>query len=257
MNELLNEASLRELNLRGGEKILDVGSGLGQFSRAMARASGVGGFVLGIERSAEQLAEARKLAPAESGGGFVEFRKGDALELPLRDSEWESFDVVHTRFLLEHVNEPLRVVSSMMRAVRPGGRIILADDDHDLLRLWPEPPGFMPLWHAYIRSYDRLGNDPFVGRRLISLLKSAGARPVRNTWIFFGGCSGQTAFPGFVDNIIGILVGARDAIIATAGFEPHAFDQGIASFQQWRNRADAAMWYAISWAEGVRSENAL
>src|SRR5205809_904238 len=39
MNDvLLNPAMLRELNLRGDEQIADFGSGLGQFSRAMARA---------------------------------------------------------------------------------------------------------------------------------------------------------------------------------------------------------------------------
>jgi len=37
LNDLLNVGSLRELNLHGGERILDVGSGLGQLSRAMAR----------------------------------------------------------------------------------------------------------------------------------------------------------------------------------------------------------------------------
>ena len=58
------------------------------------------------------------------------------------DDEWGTFDVAHTRFVLEHVPDPLRVVKTMVRAVQPGGRIVLADDDHDVLRLWPEPPGF-------------------------------------------------------------------------------------------------------------------
>ena len=49
--------------------------------------------------------------------------------------------------------------------MRPGGRIILEDDGHDTLRLWPEPPGFVRLWQAYLRTYDRVGNDPVVGHR--------------------------------------------------------------------------------------------
>ena len=32
--------------------------------------------------------------------------------------------------------------TSMIKALRPGGRIVLEDDPHDTLRLWPEPPGF-------------------------------------------------------------------------------------------------------------------
>ena len=108
---------------------------------------------------------------------LVDFRQGQAEQLPLRENEWGTFDVAHTRFLLEHVPDPAAVVRQMIRAVRPGGRIILQDDAHDTHRLWPEPPGFGRLWSAYLRTYDRLGNDPFVGVRLVSLLVEAGAVP--------------------------------------------------------------------------------
>jgi len=60
----------------------------------------------------------------------------------------------------------------MAQAVRPGGRVILSDDDCDGLRLWPEPPGFAPVWIAYQRTYDRHGNDPFVGRAALDALIS-------------------------------------------------------------------------------------
>src|SRR5688572_29476275 len=138
MNDFLNEGARRELRLAGGERILDVGSGLGQFTRLLAREAGAGAVVVGVERSEEQLASARRLAEAQGEGGLVEFRPGDALALPLRTDEWGRFDVAHTRFLLEHVPDPLAVVKQMAAAVRPGGRILLADDDHDVLRLWPE-----------------------------------------------------------------------------------------------------------------------
>src|SRR5947207_800400 len=125
---LLNQAMLREMSLRGDERILDFGSGLGQFSRAMARAV-PRGRVVGIERDDEQLSSARRLAIEEGETNLVDFRQADVLQLDL-GAEWETFDVAHTRFLLEHLPDPLRVVKAMFRAVRPGGRIILADDDH-------------------------------------------------------------------------------------------------------------------------------
>ena len=126
----------------------------------------------------------------------MEFRQGDARQLPLRDEEWGTFDLAHTRFLLEHVADPLAVVAAAMaRAVRPGGRIVLEDDDHEGLRLWPEPPRIRPtLWQAYQRSYEHLGNDPAIGRRLVSLLVDAGATPVRNSFVFFGSCAGDPRF---------------------------------------------------------------
>jgi len=99
------------------------------------------------------------------------------------------FDVARARFVLEHIPTPLQVVRNMARAVRPGGRVILSDDDYDGLRLWPEPPGFSLVWNAYQRTYDRHGNDPIVGRRLVKFLHQAGLLPRRNTLIFFGGCA--------------------------------------------------------------------
>src|SRR5262249_2100513 len=156
-----------EMALAGDERVIDVGSGLGQLTRAIALQVRPGGSVVGIERSPEQLAESHRLAAIGGEERLVEFRQGNAEQLPLRDDEWGTFDVAHTRFLLEHVPDPATVVRQMIRAVRPGGRIILEDDAHDTHCLWPEPPGFGRLWSAYLRTYDRLGNDPFVGRRLV------------------------------------------------------------------------------------------
>jgi SAM-dependent methyltransferase len=252
LNELLNEASLRELGLHGGESIVDVGCGLAQFTRAMARAAGRGARVLGIERDPAQLDEARRLAEVDGEQELVDLRPGDALALPLRDEEWGSFDIAHTRFVLEHVSNPLAVVSQMVEAVRPGGRIVLADDDHDVLRLWPDPPGLMQLWQAYIRSYDRLGNDPYVGRRLVSLLHAAGAVPFRNTWVFFGACAGVPVFPLIVENLEQILMGARELILTTAHLDKASFDRAIAALREWATLPDAAFWFATCWAEGTR-----
>ena len=252
LNDILNEDSLRELGLRGGEQILDFGCGIAQFTRVMARAVGPTGRVIGIERDRAQLEEARRQAASAGEAELVELRPGDALDPPLEPAEWGTFDLVHARYLLEHVADPPAVVRTMVRAARPGGRIVLADDDHDILRLWPEPPGLMLLWQAYIRSYDRLGNDPYAGRRLVSLLHEAGAIPARNNWVFFGGCAGSPAFVDIVENLARILIGARDVILATAHLLEKTFDDTIAALDDWSTRSDAAFWFAMCVAEGFK-----
>jgi SAM-dependent methyltransferase len=252
MNELLNTGALRALALRPGESVLDLGSGLGQLARAMARAVGPGGRVVGIERSDDQRAAALRLAHEAVEETLVEFRPGDALAPPLRPDEWGRFDVAHTRFLLEHLERPLDLVRVMVRAVRPGGRIVLEDEDHDILRLWPEPAGLMELWRAYIRTYERHGNDPTVGRRLVALLHEAGARPAHCDWIFFGGCAGEPRFGPLVENMARILEGAEAAIAATGLLEPGRIRDGIAAFRAWGERPDAALWFAVACATGVK-----
>jgi SAM-dependent methyltransferase len=249
LNEILNAGSLRELALRGGERILDFGSGLGQFTREMARASR-GGKTVGIERSPDQIRQALELAREAGEEALVEYRQGEAGDPPLAPEEWGSFDVVHTRYLLEHVANPGAVVEAMVRAVKPGGRVILEDDDHDVLRLHPEPPGFAPLWQAYIRAYDRLGNDALIGRRLVTLLDRAGVLPVRSTWIYFGACAGESRFLSFADNMIGVISGARAHILEEDLLGEEQFDSAIEVLHRWKGRTDAVLWYAVCWAEG-------
>ncbi len=241
---------LRDLKLNGGERILDVGSGLGQFSRAMARASGKSASVIGIERDQDQLSQARQLAEADAETELVEFRQGDALDLPLQNNEWQSFDITHTRFLLEHVQEPIRIVSQMKAATRPGGRVVLADDDHGGFQLWPEPLGFPTLWQAYIRAYQRLGNDPFVGRKLVSLLHCAGLTQVRNATVFFGGCAGNDAFDLVMGNLLGVFGGARQEMLDNKSLDQNSFDDAMEALVRWGDDPTTAMWYSLCYAEG-------
>ena len=254
LNHLLNDAALPRVGLVGGERILDVGSGLGQFTRSMARLAGPSGRVIGVERSVEQLTEARRLAVADQEEKLVDFRQGNAIALPLRHEEWGSFDIVHTRFLLEHVTDPLAVVRMMVEAVRPAGKVILQDDDHEVLRIYPEPEGFYDLWKAYARSYSIAGNDPYVGRRLVSLLYESGANPVANHWVFFGSCAGHPHFSSYAANLRGVLQTAKQAIVHNELLSESHFDSAIDSLQRWELNSNAALWYAVCWAEGVKPE---
>lgn len=257
LNALINSESLPMLELRPGEKVLDVGAGLCQLSRQIAGVVAPGGGVLAIERSAEQIAEAERLAmhdgdAAMLNDGHLEIRQGDALDLPLLPGEVGHFDLAHARFLLEHVRDPLAVVKQMVRAVKPGGRIVLEDDDHEVLRLWPEPAGFNELWRAYMRTYDRLGNDPIVGRRLVELLHLAGAKPTRTRWLWFGGCAGDGRLGPLVANAVRILRGAEKMIVNQGLLPASVTQRAIDELEHWGRRPDAALWFAIAWAQGTR-----
>jgi len=250
MNVLVNRASLAALAPAPGETVIDVGSGLGQFARDVARVTRA--RVLGVELSHEQLDRARALAREAGEESLAEFRHGDALALPLAENERGTFDCAHARFVLEHLRDPGAAVTGMAAAVRPGGRVVLEDDDHELLRLWPEPAHVGTVWRAYMRTYDRLGNDPIVGRRLVQLLAGAGLAPRRIELLPFGACSGQPSFRPLVTNLSSIFIGARAAILATGGATSAEFDGALASLGAFAERGDAAFWFAISWAEAVK-----
>ena len=250
LNALINVHTLAEIAPRTGERLIDFGCGLGQFTRAFARRAGAP--ALGLDRSPEQLALARTLAEYDGERDLVEFRVGDVHAPPLAASEQGGFDVAYARFVLEHVPQPERVVAAMAAALAPGGRLVLEDDDHETLQLWPEPPGVMPLWRAYTRTYDRMGADPYVGRRLVQLMHDAGVQPQRIAQLPFGACSGDATFVPLVVNLGGLFDSARDAILATGAFDAVGFDAAQAALEAFGERPDAAFWYTRRYAEGVK-----
>ena len=140
----------------------------------------------------------------------------------------------------------------MIKAIRPGGRIILADDDHSTFRPTPEPPGFSIIWKAYCRSYERLGNDPYIGRHLVSLLYRSGITKYKNGSVFFGGCKGEEKFELVADNLTGILEGARALILEEGLLDKYSFETAIKNLKYWKTLPDAALNYSIDWVEGIK-----
>jgi ubiquinone/menaquinone biosynthesis C-methylase UbiE len=97
-----------------GSRVLDVATGPGQVAvRAVAR----GATVLGIDLSPVMVELARRLHPG------IEFRQGDAHQLPLDDA---SFDAVVANFLIPHLADHERAVAELARVTAPGGRIALS-----------------------------------------------------------------------------------------------------------------------------------
>lgn len=251
MNRWINAPAVAELRLQPGLSVLDVGSGLGQLARMVAREVSPG-RVVGVEVDPKQLAECRRLAEQDGEGALVDFRAGDATTLPLSSAEWGSFDLVHTRFVLEHVADPLAIVRQMVRAARPGGRIVLQDDDHALLTLHPAIPSFDRVWKAYMDAFRRNQNDPLIGRRLVELLHTAGAAPRRNTLLFFGSCAGSDTWELFTSNLAGVIETLRPSLLRHGLVTDVQYAEYRKDFEVWSTNPAAAAWYGVSYAEGVR-----
>ena len=93
-----------------GTKLLDVASGPGYVANAAAER---GASVVGTDFAAAMVAEASRRYPA------IEFREGDAEELPFGDA---SFDAVTMNFGLLHLGRPERAIAEAYRVLRTGGR---------------------------------------------------------------------------------------------------------------------------------------
>lgn len=251
MQAILNRAQLREMNLAGVRSILDVGAGLGQLARDLARAAEPGARVVGVEREEKQRAEAARQAAGAGEAELVEFRGGDATALPLGADEIRSFDLVHARFLLEHVPDPQAVVNEMARAVRPGGRMVLVDDDHEQLRFSPDCLAGADVWSRYWEGFRDHGFDPLVGRRLPDLLRHAGAVDVRVAHVFYGATRGDALFDSVVDNLIEVMRSAASDLDRTGRLPRAELEAGFAALSSWREHPAATVWYSLPLAQGT------
>ena len=248
LNDLMNDRCFSKLKLKKGYRVLDVGSGLGQMTYRISQYIEENGFCLGIERDKNQLERAMK----NFQGQNIKFRQGDALDLQLETGELNSFDFVHTRFLLEHLSDPNKAVAEMVKALKPGGRIFLADDDHQAMILFPEPRGFHLLWSAYMDSYVEVGNDPFIGRKLTKLLHENEIGEITNDMIFFGDCAGNSTFQLFVDNLIEVILPSLETMISSKSISEKEFKEAIDALAGWSKLPNATIWYTICCAEGVK-----
>jgi arsenite methyltransferase len=106
-----------------GERVLDLGCGAGTDSLVAAQMVGQTGQVTGLDMTPEMLAKARA-STAELGTANVEFVEGEAERLPFPD---ESFDVVISNGVIDLVPDKEAVFSEIVRVLKPGGRIQVAD----------------------------------------------------------------------------------------------------------------------------------
>jgi arsenite methyltransferase len=128
-----------------GERILDLGSGSGMDSFLSGLAVGPPGKVVGIDMTEQQLTKARGLA-AEAGIDNVEFRDGYIEEPPV---DAQAFDCVISNGVINLSPDKAAVFAAAARALRPGGRLALAD----IVSAEPLPEGVTcdaSLWAACI-----------------------------------------------------------------------------------------------------------
>ena len=112
-----------------GSRILDVGCGIGGSSRILAKDYGFN--VTGITISPAQVKRARDLTPTGVNCNFLVM---DALDLKFEDG---SFDAVWSIEAGAHMNDKIKFADEMLRTLRPGGYLALADWNSRDLRVYP------------------------------------------------------------------------------------------------------------------------
>jgi SAM-dependent methyltransferase len=158
------EHCVLRLDPQPGERILDLATGTGWTSRAVARR---GATVIGTDIAADLVAAARERAKAE--GLDIEYRIGDAEMLPFPDAE---FDAVISTCGVMFASRPEAAAAEVARVIRKGGRVALTAwlPDSNLSKMFllmrrymPPPPNPAPPspfeWGKAERVRELLGGD--------------------------------------------------------------------------------------------------
>src|SRR6478672_5591730 len=164
------ERLFREAGIGVGHRVLDLGSGMGDVSMLVAGLVGASGEVVGIERDATSIERAQARVAA-AGLRNVSFLNADLNNI-VTD---RPFDAVVGRYILMFLPDPVSVLRSAVRLVRPGGVLAFQEPSWaPMLALGSR----LPLWSKLLASIHetalRSGMNMEMGLALYRVFQEAG-----------------------------------------------------------------------------------
>lgn len=213
--------TLREANLLSKGTFLDVGCGPGYYAEQL-----INFFpnisIVGADYDPFVIEEAKKrmISVAHAYAHNLPFQKGQ-------------FDGVIARLLLRHISNPQDSLHEFVRVVRPGGSIIVIDIDHGLLITEPTPLLFSEAFSAHQRTVERRGANPFIGRKLYSMLKHAGLTNVRILPVSISTC--EIGSNNFAQTVLSFITESIDPDLMDEKITKQARD----NIQRWGQNDDS------------------
>jgi demethylmenaquinone methyltransferase / 2-methoxy-6-polyprenyl-1,4-benzoquinol methylase len=179
------------------DTVLDVATGTGAVAIELVRRTGCS--VVGLDQSAEMLAEARHRVAAARLADRITLVEGTAERLPFDDA---SFDSLSFTYLLRYVGDPAATLRELARVVRPGGSLASLEfgvpsgipraawELYVRVGLPLAGRAISPGWHEVGRflgpSIRRFGAE-YPPERLLALWPEAGVEDVRARRMSLGG----------------------------------------------------------------------
>ena len=212
------------LPLRAHFRVLDVATGTGHLSRAIAPRVRQ---VVAMDMTPEMLEEARKEA-ARAGLDNILFEEGDAATLPYNDS---SFDMVVTRLAIHHFQEPELQIRDMVRVCKPDHTVgiidLLSPSDEALIAPYNRLERLRDPSHTFALTKEQLIKRMEVSGLLVSGIDTRDISVSFESWVGMTGVDQPT---------IDVIKRELEADIAgghTTGMRPYMKGGKLNFLQMW------------------------
>lgn len=164
---------LQAAGLAPGQRVLDLGTGLGHVARIAGQLVGPEGSVVGLDGARDAIAVARERAAA-AGEHHVSFVEGDVRTFRAP----QPFDAIAGRLILFHLADPAGAVRHHLTNLRAGGTFVAIDFDLGACRAEPDVPLVAEALRWVVGAFSAAGAAPRIGARLGPILRDAGLRDV-------------------------------------------------------------------------------
>jgi arsenite methyltransferase len=162
-------------SLKPREVVLDIGSGAGIDAFYAARRVGTHGKVIGLDMTPAMLERARRSAE-EAGFGQVDFRLGNAEEMPVESG---TVDVVLSNCVINLCEDKGKVFEEAYRVLKDGGRLSISDMVSD---------GPFPLiWRSDPAAWAGCVHGALPEQEYLDLVRLAGFTDIKATRSMSGG----------------------------------------------------------------------
>ena len=232
---------LPDLPFRPGERVLDVGCGVGAVLATLADAHPDVRWT-GVDRSPAQVARAREVL----SGRDVELHQVDAAALPFPD---ESFDHVYMMWFLEHLPDPAPFLREALRVLKSGGTIQINETDYSTFLVWPTNEDAELLAEGQ-RALFRAHGNPRMGRALGAALVRAGFTGVRSRIMGFHYFTGQPELRSTTDYMLGFMEPMIPQMVA-AGFDESRLLRGVRHIRGLADLPEASFTQIVFRGSGV------
>ena len=160
------QKTLDLLDLRAGQRILEVGCGTGEDARKFAQYISPGGVVVAIDKSQEMIAEAKRRMEGEPLS--IDFRVGEVTGLDFSSAR---FDRCHIERGLIHISDPKKTIQRMIQLLKKDGLIVAFEGDLETPVIDSSEPDIN---RRILRFWCNSFQSPSIGRQLPGIFKKAG-----------------------------------------------------------------------------------